>query len=615
MRRFPKSERSITTKKSRAQRRATLLPLFFVLTVNVNSLGCAGVGALLRNPSIPSTPSPTPNPPTPDISVTVAPTSAGVLLGNAQRFAATATNTGDTSVTWSVDGVVGRNAVVGTITTAGVYTAPADLPGSAGAQVTATSRADATKTASASVSVGSDVRIGLPVNSATVELGATRKFRASIASAGHPDTAVQCPAACGVVDANGNYKAPQILPSPVTATLVAQSVADPSQQASATLTISSNFTVRISAPSSVTVNGTAAIAAIFTAVAGSNPTQTVTWSLSGSGCSGSSCGVLEELTQQSTGGGAAGNTATYSAPATAPSPATVTIAVTPLADPTKRTSVTLAIVSGGSVNISPATAMLAANHRITMAVQLGAATPQGAAGVNWSVNGVAGGNGAVGRICVVATNPCVLVTNGTAAQVDYIAPGAIPSPNPVTVQATNAADSTKQASAQITILNHVLVTVQPVNVTLAPLAVQGFTASVIGATDQSVAWQVQGTACAGTGLCGAIAQNGAYTAPIAAPAPNTLQVVAISEDDTSQSGSASVAISSGANILSLHPASVYAGGAEGFLLRVDGSGFAAAAPGPGSVLLIGGTARPTTCARRVSAPRQCRRRTWRHRDA
>jgi hypothetical protein len=58
---------------------------------------------------------------------------------------------------------------------------------------------------------------------------------------------------------------------------------------------------------------------------------------------------------------------------------------------------------------------------------------------------------------------------------------------------------------------------------------------------------------------------------------------------------ANVNISTGANILTLHPASVYAGAADGFMLRVDGSGFVMSHPGPGSVLLIAATARTTTC--------------------
>jgi hypothetical protein len=139
----------------------------------------------------------------------------------------------------------------------------------------------------------------------------------------------------------------------------------------------------------------------------------------------------------------------------------------------------------------------------------------------------------------------------------------------------SAADSTKSASAQITVINHVLVFVQSGSVTRSPLAVQGFTASVLGTSNQNVVWQVQGAACSTAGLCGTINANGTFTAPSAAPTPNAIQIVAISSDDASQSGIANVTISTGANILTLHPSSVYAGAAQGFTVRVDGSGFAA----------------------------------------
>ena len=211
------------------------------------------------------------------------------------------------------------------------------------------------------------------------------------------------------------------------------------------------------------------------------------------------------------------------------------------------------------------------------------------------MNGIAGGNTAFGQICVVASNPCQAVKSFTSPQVDYLAPGAIPSPNPVSAAAASAADPTKSASAQITVINHVLVSVQPGSVTLAPLAVQSFAASVLGTSNQNVVWQVQGAACSTAGICGTVTPSGTYTAPSAPPAPNAIQVVAISSDDPSQSGIANVTISTGANILAWHPSSVYAGAAQGFTLRVDGSGFAASSPGPGSAMLIGGTARITTC--------------------
>ncbi len=107
-------------------------------------------------------------------------------------------------------------------------------------------------------------------------------------------------------------------------------------------------------------------------------------------------------------------------------------------------------------------------------------------------------------------------------------------------------------------------------------------------------WQIQGTGCSTSGACGTIDANGNYTAPGSAPTPDALQVVAISSDDTTQSGAANVTISTGVNILALHPASVCAGAADGFTLLVEGSGFTASSPGPGSILMIAGTARTTT---------------------
>jgi len=521
------------------------------------------------------------------------------MLGNAMPFTAKLANTADTAVSWSVNGAPGGNATLGTITSDGVYTAPAILPASATAQITATSHADATKSDSAAATIVSDIAISVAPNPASVELGATQSFHSSVVSSGHPDSSTRwslsgaaCPSGCGSVDASGTYTAPQILPSPASVTLTAQSVADPSKQVSVALTITSNFSLQLAAPSSVPVGATVAIVATLTAIPGSNPSTAMAWTLSGPGCSGASCGTISGTTTQTQSGNVTTASALYTAPATAPNPNSVTITATPQADPSKKAQATLSILPGTNVSLSPPAATLAASHRITLTAQVNG-TPN--TGLNWSVNGIAGGNAALGRICVVGSNPCQAVTSNTSLQADYVAPGAIPSPNPVGVTAASAADATKSASAQITVINHVVVSVQPANVTLAPLSVQGFTASVLGTSNQSVVWQVQGAACTGAGICGSIDANGTYTAPGTAPTPNAVQVVAISSDDRSQSGVANVTTTTGANVLSLHPSSVYAGAAQGFTLRVEGSGFAASTPGPGSVVLVGGTARTTAC--------------------
>lgn len=586
------------TKQRGARRRAARrkvevarLLLIVLLAAGATMPGCAAGGT--------GTVAPPPAPPPPAITVSVTPSNSSVLLGNTQTFAATVANASNVSVTWSVNGVAGGNNATGTISATGVYIAPADLPTPATVQIAATSNADTSKAGSASVTVVSDVSMAIVPNAANVELGATQGFQAAITSSGHPDTSVHwtltgttCPSACGTVDINGNYTAPQILPNLATATLTAQSIADLSKQASASVTISSNFSLQVAAPGRVPLSGTATITATLTEVTGSSPNTTLSWSLSGPGCSGAACGVLNVVTTQASGSNPLTSSATYTAPSVVPSPDSVTVTVTPVADPSKKAQATFAVQSGVGVSLSPGTTTLAANHRVTLTAQVfGAANT----GVTWSVNGIGGGNASVGQICVVGSGACQAVTNTNSLQVAYLAPGAIPTPNPVMVQATSVADTTKSATAQVTVINHVVVSVMPNTVTLAPLAAQTFTATVLGTSNQSVVWQVQGAACTTAGACGVVNATGTYTAPNAVPSPNTLQVVAVSADDSSQSGSANVTVSGGAQILALHPASVYAGAANGFTLRVDGGNFVGTSPGPGSALMIGGTARTTTC--------------------
>ena len=560
-------------------------------------LGCGGGGAGSGSP---------PPPPPPSIIVSVTPQNGTVLLGETLAFTAIVQNSSETAVTWSVNSMAGGSAQVGTITADGVYTAPADLPQDGTVQVTATSHADSSKSGSAAVTLHSDIAVGISPGTANVELGSTQPFHATVNSSGHPDTTIRwslsgasCPAACGSIDSNGNYTAPQILPSPTLVTISGTSAADSTKQNSASVTVTSNFTLQLSAPPSVPTSATVAIVATLTALAGSSPKNGLSWNLSGTGCAGSACGILSVITTQSTGGNSVADSANYTAPASAPQPSTVVVTVTAQADPSKKAQATILIQSGAGILILPFTATLAGNHRVTLSL-----TENGVSGaLNWIVNGFAGGNTVVGQICVMGSSPCESVSSGTALQVDYIAPGAIPSPNPVSVVASSAISSQITASSQITVINHILVSVQPNNVTLPPLGVQGFTASILGTANQSVVWQVQGTGCAG-GLCGTITPSGAYTAPSIPPTPNALQIVAVSEDDATQSGAASVAISTGANILTLHPASVYAGGANGFTIFVTGSGFVPTSPGPGSTLLIGGTSHLTTCntANSCSAP-------------
>ena len=115
----------------------------------LQTFGCAGASTTR-----------TPNP----VRVTISPVSATVGAGGTQQFTATVQNTSNTAVTWQVSGVTGGNATVGTISSSGLYTAPAVVPNPAIVTVTAVSQADPTKSASAQVTITAVIGIAFYVS-------------------------------------------------------------------------------------------------------------------------------------------------------------------------------------------------------------------------------------------------------------------------------------------------------------------------------------------------------------------------------------------------------------------------------------------------------------------
>ncbi|NTV79808.1 MAG: hypothetical protein HGA24_00065 [Candidatus Aminicenantes bacterium] len=140
-----------------------------------------------------------------------------------------------------------------------------------------------------------------------------------------------------------------------------------------------------------------------------------------------------------------------------------------------------------------------------------------------------------GSGCSGAT--CGMISNGGL----YTAPGSVPSPATVTVKATSVADTSKSASATITILAAVVVTVSPPDSLVAAGGTRQFTASVQNVVDNSVTWAVSGSGCTGS-ECGTISDTGLYTAPAVVPAAPAVLITATSGEDTATSGSATATI-------------------------------------------------------------------------
>jgi hypothetical protein len=81
-------------------------------------------------------------------AISVTPVGAAVPVGQTQQFSTAVNNIANTAVTWSIS-----PAGVGSISSTGLYTAPATLPAQPTVTVTATSAADSTKTGSAVITL------------------------------------------------------------------------------------------------------------------------------------------------------------------------------------------------------------------------------------------------------------------------------------------------------------------------------------------------------------------------------------------------------------------------------------------------------------------------------
>lgn len=72
-------------------------------------------------------------------TITVTPNNVNVGVGSTTQFTATVTGLSNSAVSWSAGGVKGGNGTVGTINSAGLYTAPSSIPGQNPVTITATS--------------------------------------------------------------------------------------------------------------------------------------------------------------------------------------------------------------------------------------------------------------------------------------------------------------------------------------------------------------------------------------------------------------------------------------------------------------------------------------------
>lgn len=159
--------------------------------------------------------------------------------------------------------------------------------------------------------------------------------------------------------------------------------------------------------------------------------QGVTWSLSGASCSGAACGTFTNVTATSV---------TYNAPASLSSDLSVTVTAASVSNGTKSATVTATILAL-TVSISPTTATLSSAREITATVSNDAADQ----GVTWTLaQGGVPCSPACGAISPPSTTSDIPTT--------YTPPADLPAPSTIVLTATSVADSSKSASATLTVM-------------------------------------------------------------------------------------------------------------------------------------------------------------------
>jgi len=211
---------------------ARIYPTLVLLAAGLLA-GCSGGGTAAT-----AAPGSSPSPPGESIEVKVSPLTASITTAQTQQFNATVTNSTNTAVTWSVDGVQGGNANVGVISADGLYTPPSSAATHA---ISAASMADSTKSGSATISVRlPSVAVTITPVTASISTIQKQQFNATVTNSSNPavtwsvDGVQDGNANVGTISASGLYTPPYL---EAVHSITATSVQDPSKSGGASVTI------------------------------------------------------------------------------------------------------------------------------------------------------------------------------------------------------------------------------------------------------------------------------------------------------------------------------------------------------------------------------------------
>lgn len=290
------------------------------------------------------------------------------------------------SVSWSVNGVAGGNATFGTVSSSGLYQAPAVIPAQNAVSVRATSTAYPNKSDAVTLTITqppvqlwSSAPASVPVGPFTLSLNGANFHAGSVAKFGGVTLATRLVSSTSL-RVTGTALASQAGTS-VPLVVVNEGLGG---------TTSSTVKVKVTAAPAVTVAVSPATATVtagtsraFTASVTGSGNTAVTWTVNDVAGGNATVGTLSA-------------SGLYTAPASAPISAVV-VRATSVANPAVSATASVTVVAAPpvAVAIAPLSATLTpGGSQVFSASVTGTST----ATVTWTVNGVTGGNSTVGTI-------------------------------------------------------------------------------------------------------------------------------------------------------------------------------------------------------------------------
>ena len=195
-------------------------------------------------------------------SLVMAPTSDALQAGQTQQFIVAEGSTLNPAVTWEVNGVAGGSASTGTISSSGLYTAPASIASSTKVTVTAVLQSNS---AAAIVTLQPpQLAVQLSPASVAVAPGGSTQFKATVANAANTSVTWEVNGiiggntTVGTISSSGSYIAPATAPQPSVVIVSAISQYNPAAAANAPVTIGSGATYYVATSGNDNNNGSAA---------------------------------------------------------------------------------------------------------------------------------------------------------------------------------------------------------------------------------------------------------------------------------------------------------------------------------------------------------------------